>query len=314
MIDIVESTLPPGAEQTVGTDPTTVDVPAGGTGTDLDGFRFPTDMPTKSPTAPPTDSPTSSPTASPTGKPTTSPTDAPTPTPTGKIKGTVFEDVNNNGVQDPDEPGIPNVDVVITESEGNVFTLTTDETGMYMAEVPEGSTVVDIVESTLPPGAEQTVGTDPTTVDVPAGGTGTDLDGFRFPTDMPTKSPTAPPTDSPTLSPTASPTGKPTTSPTDAPTPTPTGKIKGTVFEDVNNNGVQDPDEPGIPNVDVVITESEGNVFTLTTDETGMYMAEVPKDLRWLTLSRALCPLELSRLLALIQRLLTSQLVEPVQI
>ena len=140
-------------------------------------------------------------TDSPTASPTSSPTAAPTPTPSGKVKGTVFEDVNNNGEQDPDEPPIEGVDVVITDSEGNVFTLTTDATGMYMAEVPIGETVIDIDESTLPPGYEQTVGTDPTTVDVPSGGTATDLDGYHFPTEMPTKTPTASPSGSPTASP-----------------------------------------------------------------------------------------------------------------
>ena len=213
VIDIVESTLPPGYQQTVGTNPTTVDVPEGGTATDLDGYYFPTDAPTASPTgaptasptagptASPTASPTSSPTLSPTATPTASPTAAPTPTPIGKVKGTVFEDVNNNGEQDPGEPGISGVEVVIIDSKGGTFTLTTDETGMYMAEVPIGSTVIDIVESTLPPGYQQTVGTNPTTVDVPAGGTATDLDGYYFPTDAPTAAPTATPTVSPTKEP-----------------------------------------------------------------------------------------------------------------
>ena len=258
--DIDESTLPPGSEQTVGTDPTTVDVPAGGTGTDLDGYYIPT-VPQPllrlfhrqrhqqlaqhrlllirqrlvrqvlqrlrqhrvRPRHRPAHLPPSSPTA------------APTPTPFGKVKGTVFEDVNNNGEQDPDEPPIEGVDVVITDSEGNVFTLTTDATGMYMAEVPIGETVIDIDESTLPPGYEQTVGTDPTTVDVPSGGTATDLDGYHFPTEMPTKAPTSAPTASPsgsptgfpTTNPTDSPTASPTSSPTAAPTPTPSGGVEG---------------------------------------------------------------------------------------
>jgi hypothetical protein len=56
----------------------------------------------------------------------------------------------------------------------------TDENGVYMAEVPVGLAITDIDESTLPPGAVQTAGLDPTNVDVPAGGTGTDSDGFRF--------------------------------------------------------------------------------------------------------------------------------------
>ncbi len=46
--------------------------------------------------------------------------------------------------------------------------------------------------------------------------------------------------------------------------PTPNGKVKGTVFEDANNNGKQDPGEPAIQGVDVVITDSQGNVITLT--------------------------------------------------
>ena len=219
VIDIDESTLPPGYEQTVGTDPTTVNVPSGGTATDLDGYHFPTDMPTKTPTASPTGSPTISPSNSPTATPTARPTTAPTPTPIGKIKGTVFEDTNNNGVQDPGEPPLVGVVVVVTDKNGQTTTLTTDGTGMYMTEVPAGPTVTDIVESTLPPGAEQTVGTDPTTVDVPAGGTGTDLDGYYIPTD----------------SPTASPTGAPTSSPTGAPTPKPC--VNATVTFDVDADG-----------------------------------------------------------------------------
>ena len=54
----------------------------------------------------------------------------------------MFEDVNANGVQDPGEPGIEGVDVVITDSNGETFTLTTDQTGMYMAEVPPGPTAL----------------------------------------------------------------------------------------------------------------------------------------------------------------------------
>lgn len=75
------------------------------------------------------------------------------------------------------------MDVDIIYSEGNTSTLTTDETGMYMAEV-------DIVESSLPEGYQQSVGTDPTTADVPSGGIATDLDGYHFPTSLLTKAPT----------------------------------------------------------------------------------------------------------------------------
>jgi len=94
-----------------------------------------------------------------------------------------------------------------------------------MAEVPIGFTVIDIVKTTLRAGAIQTVGTDPTTVNVSAGGIATDLDGFYFPTKAPTPSPTPAPTPAPTPRPvTARPTRLPTPSPTPSPTKQPTRK------------------------------------------------------------------------------------------
>jgi uncharacterized protein (DUF2141 family) len=253
VIDIDESTLPPGYLQTAGTDPTTVVVPSGGTATDQDGYQI---------------------------------------LPLGKVKGVIFEDINGDGTQDPNEPGIEGVDVVIFDTSGRALTLTTDEDGMYMADVPAGPAVTDIVESTLPPGAVQTTGTDPTPVSVPEGGTATDLDGFQLPVaptpppsgttptavPIPTRPPTpgASPTSGGTPAPTAKVTGTPTVEETAPPSLVATGKVSGIVFLDVNGNGEQDDGEPGIPNVDVVITDSTGDVITLTTDETGMYMAEVP--------------------------------------
>jgi hypothetical protein len=149
---------------------------------------------------------------------------------------------------------------------------------MYMAEVPIGSTVINIDETTLPPGSEQTAGTDPTTVVVPEGGTATDLDGFQLPVvptpqpsgatptnvPIPTRPPTtgAPPTSGGTPAPTAKVTGTPTVEETAPPSLVATGKVSGIVFLDVNGNGEQDDGEPGIPNVDVVITDSTGDVIT----------------------------------------------------
>jgi hypothetical protein len=176
---------------------------------------------------------------------------------TGKVSGIVFFDVNGNGKQDDGEPGIPNVDVVITDSTGDVITLTTDGTGMYMAEVPIGSTVINIDEATLPPGSEQTAGTDPTTVVVPEGGTATDLDGFQLlgvptlppsgatPTTVPIPTgppptgshPSAtPPTSGGSPAPTAEVTGTPSVEETAPPSLVATGKVSGMVFFDVNWN------------------------------------------------------------------------------
>jgi hypothetical protein len=203
-IDIFESSLPSGFVQTVGTDPTAVVVTDGGTATDLDGYYFPTDAPTKSPTpvpptpvpptrAPPTPVPPTR--APPTPVPPTRAPPTPIPptiSPTGEIYGIVFEDTNGNGIKEPGEPGIPNVNVVITDSSGATQTLTTNANGQYFTTVRTGLTEINIVEGTLPPGYQQTVGTDPTIVDVTAGGVATDEDGYYFPTNAPTRAPVDP--------------------------------------------------------------------------------------------------------------------------
>jgi hypothetical protein len=131
--------------------------------------------------------------------------------PIGKVKGTVIEDVNTNGQQDPGMPAIKGVNVIIiTNSQGNTFTLTMDATGMYMAEVPIGDSMIDINKSTLPTGYEHTVGTDPKTVNVSSGSTATNLDGYFFPSVAPSSLPSESPTNAPAALPTAAPTPMPT--------------------------------------------------------------------------------------------------------
>ena len=110
----------------------------------------------------------------------------------GKVKGTIFE--NTSG-----RPSIPGVNVVITDSSGKSLTVTTDVTGMYMVEVLAGCTIADIVQSSLPTRAVQTLGTNPMTLAVPAGGTATDSDGFQIPGPP---GPTPGPTHAATLRPT----------------------------------------------------------------------------------------------------------------
>jgi uncharacterized protein (DUF2141 family) len=200
-IDIDEGTLPlpPGFIQTTGENPSTVDVPGGGVATDEDGYRPRTGAPTSRPTPPPsTPRPTRTPPTRtpPTGAPPTGapPTRAPpTVFSLGKVKGLVFEDINGNEVRDPGEPGISGVDLVIFDSTGGSQTVRTNSNGRYSATVPSGPAIVDIDEETLPEGARQTAGSDPTEVTVPAGGTATDEDGFQFPA-PPTPVPQTPPT------------------------------------------------------------------------------------------------------------------------
>jgi len=142
------------------------------------------------PSEPPTIAAVPAPTSIPTRLPTAVP---PTAALVGTVEGTVFNDLNANGIQDPGEPGIQGVSVVVTDSQGATLTLTTDANGKYTTTVPVGPTVTDIVESTLPPGYQQTAGTDPTTLVVLAGETATDIDGYNFPTGSPTAAPTVTP-------------------------------------------------------------------------------------------------------------------------
>ncbi|PQJ13862.1 beta strand repeat-containing protein [Nonlabens xylanidelens] len=195
-VDIDETTLPTGAVQTEGTDPTTVTVVSGTTVPEEEnGFNTP-----------------------------------------GTIEGLVYDDVNGNGTQDAGEPGLSGVDVLITDEDGNAQTVTTDANGAYTATVvAAGDATVDIDETTLPTGAVQTEGTDPTTVTVVSGTTVPEEEnGFNTP-----------------------------------------GTIEGLVYDDVNGNGTQDAGEPGLSGVDVLITDEDGNAQTVTTDANGAYTAIV---------------------------------------
>ena len=99
--------------------------------------------------------------------------------PQGTLSGHIYEDLNGNGIQEIGEPGLSGVDVVITDSQGAEQTVTTDANGDYSATLAAGDATVDVDDATLPVGSSQSEGTDPTTVTVPAGGTGRDIDGYE---------------------------------------------------------------------------------------------------------------------------------------
>ena len=65
----------------------------------------------------------------------------------GIVTGHVFHDINGNAVQDPGEPNLPNLDVTITDSLGNVYTVVTDSNGDYSTTVPPGTTTMNVDES-----------------------------------------------------------------------------------------------------------------------------------------------------------------------
>ena len=166
VVDVVDATLPAGVTLTTnvngqGSDPTIVFVPAGGSANDSTGYVYPLTS--------------------------------------GTVNGTVYIDVDGDGIYTPgtDTP-LPNVVVVVTDAFGGVYILITNASGQFSQTVPAGNTVVDVIEASLPPGVSiLTVGsTDPTLVVVPVGGTGTDNTGYQ-----------AAPTPTATLTPTATPTG-----------------------------------------------------------------------------------------------------------
>lgn len=157
------------------------------------------------------------------------------------VEGIIYEDVNNNGIFDPtgDVPW-PGVDVIVTDSSGTVYTVTTDSSGYFNQKVTAGTTLVDVDDSTLPAGAVLTINTsgegeDPSTVVVPVGLSASNNTGYVFSAE--------------------------------------TGSIGDTIWIDANGNGNQDPGEPGIGGVTVELDiDSNGTIdFTTVTNPDGKY-------------------------------------------
>jgi len=88
-----------------------------------------------------------------------------------EITGVVFLDLDGNGSRDPSEPGVPYVDVVVTDSQGNTLVVSTDAAGEYSAFILAGNATVNVDESdpNFPPGATLSTGNDPQVVNVAQG-------------------------------------------------------------------------------------------------------------------------------------------------
>ncbi len=84
----------------------------------------------------------------------------------GTVYGHLYIDVNGNGVQDSGEPDLADVDVTVTDVNGNILIATTDANGDWSAGVPPGPATADVDETDpdYPAGYTQTEGEDPTTV------------------------------------------------------------------------------------------------------------------------------------------------------
>jgi hypothetical protein len=158
---------------------------------------------------------------------------------TGLVQGTLYTDTNGNGYYDSGDTPLVGVDVDITDSAAGTYTVTTDANGYFQQVVPPGSTTVDVDDTTLPVGATLTSdahgeGNDPTVVTVPDGGAATDNTGYLSST---------------------------------------TGTVAGIVYYDNNGDGqyVLADGDVLLSGVDVVITDANGGVYTVTTDASGAF-------------------------------------------
>ncbi|RAI78912.1 hypothetical protein BFS35_013255, partial [Macrococcoides goetzii] len=173
------------------------------------------------------------------------------PEPTYTLGDKVFEDMNHDGIQDTNEPGIPGVTVTLTKPDGTTVTTTTDNNGNYsFTELPTGNyTVTFDTPATYVPvtpnqGADDFKDSDPT-----PNRTNTQSTVTVNLTD-----------NNPTI---------------DAGFEKAIYKIGDHVWQDNNNNDIQDAGDTGIAGVTVTLKDATGKVIaTQTTDANGNYLFE----------------------------------------
>ncbi len=176
-----------------------------------------------------------------------------TETPTHNVGDKVWDDLNKDGIQDDNEPGISDVKVTLKDADGNVVdTRTTDANGNYLFEnVKEGDYTI---EFETPEGYTPTV-TGQGTADNDSNGTSTKVtvkDGDDLTIDSGFTQVTPEP---------------------------PTHNVGDKVWDDLNKDGIQDDNEPGISDVKVTLKDADGNVVdTRTTDANGNYLFENVKE------------------------------------
>ncbi|TDL94158.1 Cna B-type domain-containing protein, partial [Macrococcus brunensis] len=174
----------------------------------------------------------------------------PTPVPaTYELGDYVWIDSTKDGIQNSDETPVAGVTVTLTRPDGTTATTTTDATGKYVfTDLPNGDYTVTF---TLPEGYTATATNigDPALDSNGLTSTVTINNADNYTVDLGVVAPVVP-----------------------EPTPVPaTYTIGDKVFEDTNKDGIQNSNEPGIPNVPVTLTKPDGTTVTTTTDANGNY-------------------------------------------
>ncbi|MFH0717077.1 SdrD B-like domain-containing protein [Staphylococcus delphini] len=167
----------------------------------------------------------------------------------------VWEDLNKDGIQNSNEPGIGGVTVTLTKEDGTTVTTTTDENGNYkFTELPNGKYTVTF---------ETPEGYEPTKEKV--GDYALDSDGQSVVVVIDNK-------DDMTID-----SGFHKPEEVEPPKVEATFNLGDKVWEDLNKDGIQNSNEPGIGGVTVTLTKEDGTTVTTTTDENGNYkFTELP--------------------------------------
>ncbi|MEM7392830.1 MAG: SdrD B-like domain-containing protein, partial [Verrucomicrobiota bacterium] len=156
-----------------------------------------------------------------------------------------WEDLNNNGLQDPGEPGLPNVRFNLYDGSSNmVSTVLTDGSGVYsMSGLPPGGYTMEVEPPVGAVIVAQNQGADDS-VDNDFDGLGRTLNITLLSADM--------------------------DSTCDAGFFFP-AELGDFVWHDLNADGIHDPGEPGLSNVTVRLLNGTNVVATTQTDAVGIY-------------------------------------------
>ena len=154
----------------------------------------------------------------------------------GSVSGTVFDDLNGDGIQNEGEKGIPGVSIILTDSMGREEEIFTTQDGSYaFTDISPGDYTL---EENDPQGFESTT---PNTLPIEV------AEEDSVTADFGDHKPDV------------------------------FGTLSGTVFDDLNGDGVQNDGENGIPGVSIILTDSAGNTEEVFTSDDGSYVfAEIP--------------------------------------
>lgn len=153
----------------------------------------------------------------------------------GKVSGVKFDDTNGNGAKDTGEPGLDGWTITLTNPNKPAQTTTTASDGSYSFRHLEDGQYT--VSETLKPGWIQTApglsetGSATYTVDILNSNVVTDRDFGNFKL----------------------------------------GSISGEKYNDVNGNGIKDPEDTGLKDWTITLTKPDGTTLTTTTDPSGNY-------------------------------------------